>query len=387
MKKNLYIKKLLIISRILSLYLLCISCISPKEDTVVFDLFTNGKEVIYIDPDTDPLIEWAVEQLAIDIEKITGSKPLVCKEIKTHSEGSIIIGCCKDGLIKNTSKKYVNQLSGKWETFYLGKDGEELYVCGSDVRGTVYGVFELAERMGISPWIWWADVHPEKKKKITLQLPNEGITQGPSVQYRGIFLNDEDWGLQPWAAKTFEPETGDIGPKTYEKIFQLLLRLKANTIWPAMHPCTKAFYQIPGNNEMAQKYHIVVGTSHCEPMLRNNVDEWDHKINGDYNYFSNKTGVCQYWNDRIKQVKDAENIVTLGMRGIHDGHMHGGNSLEERTRMVEQIIGDQRQMLVDVKKKPIDSIATTVVLYKEVLDLYNKGMNIPEDVTIMWCDD
>ncbi|MCL3779269.1 glycosyl hydrolase [Prolixibacteraceae bacterium JC049] len=336
----------------------------------------NKSWKVVVDPSSNKLVKWAAGELATDLSTILQTKI-------TLEEGK----ATKHSIYIPAKGEISPKLKGKWEHFSIQKKKKHIRIQGSDVRGTVFGIFDLAERLGISPWQWWADVAPAQKKELVLELPSKGILEGPSVQYRGIFLNDEDWGLHPWAAKTFEPEAGDIGPKTYEKIFQLLLRLKANTIWPAMHPCTKAFYQIDGNNEMAQKYHIVVGTSHCEPMLRNNVDEWDHHKNGDYNYFTNKSGVQKYWLDRVTQVKDAENIVTLGMRGIHDGHMHGGNSLEEKTRMVEKIINDQREMLTTVKQKPMDSIATTVVLYKEVLDLYNKGLKIPDDVTIMWCDD
>lgn len=346
-------------------------------------LKVDEKWVIAIDPESNELIKWAAQTLAKDIESILQHPITVDETATAPKQKAIIIGVNGSKIFNSKENEKLNK---KWEHFSLKNEGKNIYVTGSDIRGTVYGIFELAERMGISPWIWWADVMPKHQKKISVSINEEEI-EGPSVQYRGIFLNDEDWGLQPWAAKTFEPNTKDIGPKTYEKIFQLLLRLKANTIWPAMHPCTRAFYQIEGNNKMAQKYHIVVGTSHCEPMLRNNVDEWDHHTNGHYNYFTNKDGVTKYWKDRVVQVKDAENIVTLGMRGIHDGHMHGGNSLEEKAKMVEQIIEDQRQMLTDVKQKSLDSIASTIVLYKEVLDLYNKGLNVPDDVTIMWCDD
>ena len=179
--------------------------------------------------------------------------------------------------------QYINQLSGAWESFFIKPQQGSLLVLGSDVRGTVFAIFDLAEQLGVSPWKWWADVVNLKQHQAVLNFPKNGVYSTPSVQYRGIFLNGEDWGLQPWAAKTFEKDIKDIGPKTYEKIFQLLLRLKANTVWPAMHPSTKAFYKIKGNQEMAQQYHIVIGTSHAEPILRNNVDEWDKKKQGPYN--------------------------------------------------------------------------------------------------------
>ena len=198
---------------------------------------------------------------------------------------------------------------------------------------------------------------------LTLRVPDEGWRAGPSVQYRGIFLNDEDWGLQPWAAKTFEPEVGDIGPKTYEKIFQLLLRLRANTIWPAMHPSTVAFYQIPGNREMAARYHIVVGTSHAEPMMRNNVDEWQKDGEGEYYYFTNKDIVERYWEQRIAELSDPQNqfMVTMGMRGIHDGAMVGPRDTSQRVAAMETIIQSQRQMLTRNLELPLEQIPHVLI--------------------------
>jgi hypothetical protein len=145
------------------------------------------------------------------------------------------------------------------------------------------------------------------------------------VQYRGLFLNDEDWGLQPWAAKTYEPKTGDIGPKTYSRIFELMWRLKANTIWPAMHDVTKPFYTFPGNPKAADDYAIVVGTSHAEPMMRNNVGEWDEKTRGEFNFLTNRDGLTKYWQERASEAKAYENIYSLGLRGIHDSPMEGAN--------------------------------------------------------------
>ena len=248
-------------------------------------------------------------------------------------------------------------------------------------------MFALSARMGVSPWYWWADVAPVRQKTISIKI-EDYTSRSPSVKYRGIFLNDEDWGLQPWAAKTFEPETGDIGPKTYAKIFELLLRLKANTIWPAMHPSTKAFYTIPGNKEVAAEYQIFVGTSHAEPMLRNNVGEWDKKKFGDYDYSTNRNVVKNYWQERIEELgPDDKYIVTLGMRGIHDSGMQGNYTKEEKVAMLETIISDQRKMLENVLKKDVKSIPQAFVPYKEVLEIYSDGARIPADVTLVWPDD
>lgn len=366
---------------------LTISSYSQNKSLVDYSIVNSNQIVtIFIDSDTDELVVWAVNELADDVKNRTGKRPEIVKT-KTFSNKGIYIGQVSSPIFK--SKLIPDKLSGQWEKFYIKKEKDNLLVVGSDVRGTVYAIFEMAERLGISPWKWWADVHPIKKETLSLKLPQNGIVSSPSVQYRGIFLNDEDWGLQPWAAKTFEPETGDIGPKTYEKIFQLLLRLKANTIWPAMHPSTKGFFTIAGNKEMAQKYHIVIGSSHAEPMLRNNVDEWNPKIYGDYNYFTNSSKVNKYWQDRLDEINTAQNetIMTLGMRGVHDSKMEGAKNLEESITMVEKIILNQREMVSNTFKKPLKNIPQAFIPYKEVLELYDNGLKIPEDVTLVWPDD
>jgi hypothetical protein len=346
---------------------------------------TNESTTIFIDSKTDKLVVWAVNELVSDVEEITGKRLNVVIADKISQNG-IYIGQASSSLFQ--SKTIQKELANQWEKIYIKKQEQNLIVAGSDVRGTVYAVFEIAEELGVSPWKWWADVNPIAKKELVLQLPSKGIIEKPSVQYRGIFLNDEDWGLQPWAAKTFEPETGDIGPKTYEKIFQLLLRLKANTIWPAMHPCTKGFFTINGNKEIAEKYHMIIGSSHAEPMLRNNVDEWKKNF-GDYNYFTNSTQVNKYWQDRLDEIKSANNevVMTLGMRGVHDSKMEGAKNVEESISMVGKIIGIQREMLLNTFEKPLNEIPQVFVPYKEVLELYDNGLQVPDDVTLVWPDD
>ena len=364
-----------------------LSLYSQDKNLVDFPIVdSNQITSIYIDKNTDVLILWAVNELADDVKEITGKRPEIIPTNAISKKG-IYIGQISSGIFQ--SKVFKKELSHQWERFSIKKEKDNLLVVGSDVRGTVYAIFEIAERLGISPWKWWADVYPLKKQNLVLQLPLNGIISSPSVQYRGIFLNDEDWGLQPWAAKTFEKETGDIGPKTYEKIFQLLLRLKANTIWPAMHPSTKGFFTLPGNKEMAQKYHMIIGSSHAEPMLRNNVDEWKPKIYGDYNYFTNKTQIDKYWQDRLDEVKAFQNetIMTLGMRGVHDSKMEGAKDLKESIEMVEKIIVNQREMLLNTFNKPLKDIPQAFVPYKEVLELYDNGLKVPDDVTLVWPDD
>jgi len=357
---------------------------SNKIDT--FPIVQNNQATtIYIDAKTDDLVLWAVKELVTDVEEITGKHLEIVPAGKISKPG-IYIGQASSSLLQ--SKAIQKELANQWEKLYIKKEAQNLIVAGSDVRGTVFAIFELAEQLGVSPWKWWADVNPIQKKELVFQLSANGIIEKPSVQYRGIFLNDEDWALQPWAAKTFEPETGDIGPKTYEKIFQLLLRLKANTIWPAMHPSTKGFFTIKGNKETAQKYHMVIGSSHAEPMLRNNVDEWKKSF-GEFNYFTNSDQVNKYWETRIDEVSSGKNetIMTLGMRGVHDSKMEGAKNLEESITMVGKIIDIQRKMLSNAFKKPLNEIPQAFVPYKEVLELYDNGLKVPDDVTLVWPDD
>jgi hypothetical protein len=357
-----------------------------------FDIVTVACTVpFYIDRSTDPLVKWAVNQLLDDIQTITGKRPTLVEVSKQSGKG-VVIGQLSDPMLitsKLITAQLHEQLAGKWEHFSLTKQQQNLLLVGSDVRGTVYAVFELAERLGISPWLWWADVHPNPQAQLSVRLNQSDSTQGPSVQYRGIFLNDEDWGLRPWAAHTFEPEAANIGPKTYEKIFQLLLRLKANTLWPAMHPGTNGFFTVAGNSLMAAKYHIVIGSSHAEPMLRNNVAEWDHVKQGDFNYFSNKKQVDAYWQQRISEIKasDTQTLITLGMRGVHDSGMQGATSNAQAIAKLQDIIANQRRMLATTLHKSITDIPQVFIPYKEVLPLYDGGLMLPDDVTLMWTDD
>jgi hypothetical protein len=215
--------------------------------------------------------------------------------------------------------------------------------------------------------VWWADAVPAKRKELFISGSYTSIS--PSVKYRGIFINDEDWGLQPWAAKTFEPETGDIGPKTYAKVFELLLRLRANLIWPAMHPSTKAFFHYPGNAKVAADYAIIVGSSHAEPMLRNNVDEWNEKTMGEFNFLTNHDTIYHYWEDRVKQTRKVHAFYTLGIRGVHDSKMLGANTLQEQKDVLDKVVKEQRQMLVKHINPDIEKVPQAFIPYKEVQEV------------------
>lgn len=356
----------------------------------------NIAATIIASPDDFTVVSIAARDLARDIERVTG----VCPPVRDTADGVrtplIIAGtlgrsAIVDALV-SSGQINASELEGAWESFILttlegyGPDGvPALVIAGSDRRGTAFGIYELSQAIGVSPWYWWADVTPERKNTIILKGGQRRFGP-PSVKYRGIFLNDENWGLQPWAAKTFEPGLGDIGPKTYAKVCELLLRLKANTLWPAMHKCTRAFNLYPQNKFVANDYAIVMGSSHAEPMLRNNVTEWTDPPES-YNYITNSAGVRAYWEERVAENGRFENIYTLGMRGIHDSHMVGPENNAQRIATLERIFRDQREILTRRINRKAEKIPQMFCVYKEVLDIYRDGLKVPEDVTIVWPDD
>ena len=359
-----------------------------------FPLVAHGKaSQIYTDAMDAEVVHIAANALKNDLKLVTGLVPETAS-LKSSFPQVLIGTIGKSKLIDQliASKKLsTDKLKGKWESFSISVVNnpfpnvkQALVIAGSDPRGTAFGVFELSKKIGVSPFYWWADVNPAQHKEIFIQ--GNFVSDSPSVKYRGIFLNDEDWGLQPWAAKTFEPETGDIGPKTYARIFELLLRLKANLIWPAMHPSTKAFYSYPGNKKVAEDYAIVVGSSHAEPMLRNNVGEWDKSM-GDFNYITNREKIYNYWESRVKESKGNDAIYTLGMRGVHDSGMEGVKSVKEAVPLLEKIIGEQRGMLKKYINPDVAAIPQVFTVYKEVLDIYDANIKLPEDINVVWPDD
>lgn len=377
-----------------SIVLLALLSVGSHAWAQAFDIVTpQNKASICYDKECK-LDSIAANLLASDIELLSGYRPSTFAGVEHASGNVIIVGSINSDIINQFRNRLdLKNVEGKWETYGyrflkapLKGIKNAMIICGSDFRGTAYGVFDLSARLGVSPWYWWADVTPEKRKSISIDI-KDYTSAPPSVKYRGIFINDEDWGLQPWAAKTFEPETGDIGPKTYAKVFELLLRLKANLIWPAMHPSTKAFFHYPGNIKTAEDYQIVIGSSHAEPMLRNNVGEWDTKAMGRFNYFTNKERIYKYWEDRIKESRDINAIYTLGMRGVHDGQMEGIKDLKEAVPVVEKIITDEREMIARHINKDVTVVPQVLTPYKEVLEIYDFGMKVPDDVTIVWPDD
>lgn len=366
-------------------------------------VYNNSAAGILIDKSDAEVVGIAANALASDIEIVSGCKPEILSKTDKKIDLLIIAGTIGqsayiDQLIK-TNKLKANTIANKWESFIITTIDQPLkgvkkalVVAGSDRRGTAYGLFEISRLIGISPWIWWADAVPEKHKTLMI-VPGTLITHEPSVKYRGIFLNDEDWGLKPWAANNIDTDIKDIGPKTYARIFELLLRLRANFIWPAMHDCTKAFYHYPDNPVIADKYAIVVGSSHCEPMLRNNVFEWTENFEKEYNekpgewrYDLNKNQIFRYWNDRVKSSKNYESVYTIGMRGIHDSGLPGPKDKSGKLALMNQVLHDQ-QSIFEKYFTETSKPAQIFCPYKEVLELYQSGIDLPDYATVVWPDD
>lgn len=379
-----------------------------KGKNGMFELFQSNKTVtIYVSENENSAVQIAANNLLCDIKKVFGCDAIQSNEIE---QSNIVIGTITmDKIAEWTNKNNLDlrkmqaeDSSNHWEAFLLQVKDDVLSIIGENRRGTIYGIYDLCEQIGVSPWYYWADV--PVKTKTSFSLPNDYCkADWPSVQYRGIFINDEE-ELNDWAK--LHTKDGTIGPVAYEKIFELLLRLKANYIWPAMH--VNYFNENPINNKLADEMGIVVGTSHCDMLLRSNQNEWtpwieskgytdavyDYSIEG-----RNREILKEYWRESIEQNKDYEVCFTMGMRGIHDSGFHTKtiddnpalSEEEKKSAKVEllgQVIRDQRELLIEVlgEEKGREALQTFVP-YKEVLDLYNNGLELPEDITLIWAND
>ena len=323
-------------------------------------MWYNGKDPVtyQVQGKVSPVVEQALQMFSEDMELVTKHKAVAAKSADIR----------------------IVQGKGDDDGFCIRVQDGQVVVEGHNARGTAYGILELSRMAEVSPWVWWGDVRPYSRS-YPITLPDSfRYEHTPSVEYRGIFINDEDWSLRPWS-------DDNMGPQTYKRLFQLMLRLRANTLWPAMHPGTPGFFTVPGNKEMADSFGIVVGTSHCEPLLRNNVAEWNQNQRGAYNYITNRSQVQQYWIERLKQVKHSEEFFTLGMRGIHDGSMEGVKTKEEKLTALQQVINDQRELIRKYYNKKVETVPQVFIPYKEVLEILESGLQVPDDVTLMWCDD
>ena len=332
----------------------------------------------------------AINDLRIDIERVTGAG----KDGVRNEGGQIVVGTYGSKTIEKLIAKGLlkeQDLMGKWESYVITVTNESeprLVIAGSDKRGTIYGIYEVSQRIGVTPWYWWADVPVRQNPQATIDCDYYASGE-PTVRYRGIFINDEDWGLKPWAASNYERELGDIGPKTYARVCELLLRLKANMLAPAMHSCTGAFYSHPQSKVVCDSFGIIITTSHCEPLLLNNAAStaWDQLRDGDWNYKTNRETILQKWDDRLSAASKYENIYTTAMRGLHDAGLQGNLPLEERVPLITKVIDDQRQLLEKHIGRQASEIPQIFVPYKETMDIYENGLQVPDDITLVWVDD
>ncbi|WP_164735444.1 glycosyl hydrolase 115 family protein [Pseudoflavitalea rhizosphaerae] len=379
--------------------------VTTRSSVNAFPLVRNGEAAsICYDAKDAAVVGIAANALKTDIEQVTDIAPAIqsgpaLKEYMVIA-GTIGQSVLIDELI-SANKLNVARVRGQWETFTIAvidqpfpKMKQALVIAGSDRRGTAFGIFELSSMIGVSPFYWWADVRPEKKKELYVE-PGTAIIGPPSVKYRGIFINDEKWGLVSWANKNTNDGQNNLGPAVYGKVFELLLRLKANYCWPAMYYGTTAFYNTPANPKLANDYAIVIGSSHCEQMLRNNLFEWSVNFEKEYKekrgpwrYDLNKYQIHRYWEDRVVESKNYESTYMIGMRGVGDSEMPGPASREEKIKLWNSIVKDQRAMLEKHLRQPASEVPQTFCPYNEVLDMYRTGqLELPDDVTMVWVDD
>ncbi len=342
---------------------------------------------LYVDAGDYPGVVRATHDLQADIFRVSACNAQIIEEGNSLSGDVVLIGTIgKSGVIDRLIREHkidVSQIRGKWESTLiqvvshpLPGVARGLVIAGSDRRGTIFGIYDLSEQIGVSPWYWWADVPVEHKDALYIKT-GRWVEGEPAVKYRGIFLNDEAPALSGWAKEKF----GGLNHQFYEKVFELLLRLKANFLWPAMWD--NAFNEDdPLNPKLADEYGIVMGTSHHEPMLRAQ-QEWKRHGTGPWDYTTNAKTLDAFWEEGIERNKNYESIITLGMRG--DGDMPMAE--KDDIALLEKIVADQREIIARHKSPTVASDPQVWALYKEVQGYYEKGMRVPDDVTLLWSDD
>jgi hypothetical protein len=362
--------------------------LAPPGTAGAFPLVAQSAATLQVAEQDWPGVVRAARDLQADIERVTGKKPALLTNPAATTGTAVLIGTVGrspliDGLVA-AGKLDVAAIRGKWEAFVIetverplpGVD-RALVIAGSDKRGTIYGIYEISEQIGVSPWYWWADV-PVKKSAALHLAPGRVVVGSPAVQYRGIFLNDEAPALTGWVYGQY----GRFGREFYGALFELMLRLRANYLWPAMW-LPRAFNDDdPENPRLADEYGIVMGTSHHEPLMRAHA-EWGKYGKGPWDYSKNDAVLREFWRTSVERTKDFENIMSLGMRGDGDEAM----SADTNTKLLERIVADQRRIITEVTGRPVEQQPQLWALYKEVQDYYEAGMRVPDDVILLWCDD
>jgi hypothetical protein len=357
----------------------------------------NQAATIVVDAKDYPVVQVAANLFADDVGRVTGHRPVVSNAaggaVEMVIAGTLGHSALIERLAAEGRLEKLDEIKGRWEATgwqivskpFPGVQ-RALVIVGSDRRGTAYGLTRLSEKIGVSPWYWWADVPTRHSSVLAITVASPQV-DAPAVKYRGFFINDEDDGFAPWARTTFEPGFKNAGPKTYAKVFELMLRLRLNYIWPAMHACSVAFGPVPENVKVADQYGIVAGASHCEPMLCNNV-KWNEKVSGPWNYSLNRDTIHSYWENMAKARGADEAVWTLGIRGIHDRGMETPpKDMPGKISIVSQVIADERALLGQYVTSQWGPVAQCFVPYKEVQSIYDAGLEVPPDVTLVWADD
>ncbi|MCJ8211337.1 glycosyl hydrolase 115 family protein [Mucilaginibacter sp. RS28] len=381
--------------------------VSEKSVKDAFKLSANGSSATLFANSADYKgVLRALLDLQGDISKVTGHQPHIVYDKTPSQKELVIVGTLGkseviDQLVKS-GKLDVSAIKGKWEHFTLQVVNNPLpgvakafVIAGSDKRGSIYGLYDVSSSIGVSPWHYWADVPPQKHSSLYIK-PGK-YTEGPSVKYRGIFINDEAPDLTSWVRDNFgtvKPSTNppiragvsNYGHEFYARIFELLLRIKANYLWPAMW--SNAFNEDdPENPRLADEYGIVIGTSHQEPMLRSQ-QEWDRRYIrtlGTWNYKKHADTLAKFWREGVRRNKDFESIITMGLRGANDSEMEG--TLQDNIAMVEGIASTQQKIIKEECGAQAANVPQVWCLYKEIMEYYNNGMRVPDNITLLWADD
>ena len=354
-----------------------------------FALVQHGAATpLLVDASDWPGVVRAVGDLSEDVKRVTDVQPIVIEKAGgQQGRDVVLIGTIgKSAPIDELIRRHrldVSGISGRWESAVtaivehpMPGVGRALVIAGSDKRGTIFGVYDLSEQIGVSPWYWWADVRVPHRSELYVEA-GQHVLGEPAVKYRGIFLNDEAPSLTGWVTEKF----GGYNSKFYTHVFELLLRMKANFLWPAMWSSAFAADD-PLNAKLADEYGIVMGTSHEEPMMRAEK-EWTRANQGPWDYTANAKAIDDFWRAGMERDKNYEEVVTLGMRGINDTAM----SAATNTEALEHIVADQREILRQTVNPDLTKVPQVWALYKEVQGYYDKGMRVPDDVTLLWCDD
>ncbi len=361
---------------------------APQDNTI-----SLAEATIDMDNREQPCVKLAVQSLAKDFWRVTGTTAVVGNSFGFGDKGlgyadpaktaaTIVIGTvgCNRQIDQWVKQGLLKDLKGKREKYIIKTIGRQLVIAGSDKRGTVFGIYELSAQIGVSPWYWWADV-PVTHHDRLYAVQGEYTDGEPAVEFRGLFLNDEAPCLTGWVKNTFGTNYGDH--RFYEKVFELILRLKGNYLWPAMW--SWAFYaDDPENGKLADRMGVMMGTSHHEPMARNHQEYARHRKEwGAWNYQTNQKKLDQFFREGIERMNGTEDIVTIGMRGDGDEAM----SDKADVKLMERIVDNQRRIIKEVTGKSAEKTTQVWALYKEVQDYYDAGFRVPDDVIMLVCDD